>query len=245
LQGEPGQAVVRSLCLTTWVQVAPASLPALRKGTNRMEYRSGDHHGLATRVLEIQTNGSDPADFFKYLQEPPKDFNPKRAGGGRAHGPFVVKVAAPPHSRIAWLSAGGNFVTHQQAGARNTRNTMAYALEEPRDFHEFYRSEIPADQCHWHYNVDREVTLDRPTKVVYLRYVGNPGVNNLRIYAHCLDDRPRRLTPVTITHAWKESGVLKSQRVTLARPGPYDVTTSAEPTDEYIELTVPSSRLSR
>jgi hypothetical protein len=33
--------------------------------------------------------------------------------------------------------------------------------------------------------------------------------------------------------------------VTLEKPGPYDVTTAAEPTDESIELTIPSSRTQR
>jgi hypothetical protein len=245
LQGEPGQAVLRLLRMTTWVQVAPASLPALRQGINRMEYRTGDHYGLRTRVLEIRTNGSDMADFFKHLEEVPKDFDARRAGGGRARGQFVVKVEAPPHSRIAWFSAGGNFVTHQQGNARNTRNTMSYAAEEPRDFRQFYHSEIPTDQSHWHYNVDREVKLEQPAKAVFLRYVGDPGVNNLRIYAHCIDDDPPRQAPVLVTHAWKENGSLKTQRVTLTKPGPYDITTTAEPADEYVELAVASSRLQR
>jgi hypothetical protein len=245
LQGEPGQAVLRSLRMTTWVQVAPASLPALHKGTNQMEYRAGDDHGLATRVVEIRTNGSDRADFFKYLAEPPRDFNPRRAGGGRAHGAFVVKVEAPPHAKIAWLSAGGSFATHQRESAKTTRNTIAYAADAPKDFRQFYRSEIPADQSHWHYNVDREVRLDRPAKLVYLRYEGDPGVNTLRIYAHCLDDKPPRQNPITITHAWTENGSLKTQRVTLEKPGPYAVSTAAEPTDEYVELAIPSSGLQK
>ena len=59
LEGNPKEAVLSSLKITTWVQVAPASLPALRAGLNRMEFRSGDHYGLATRVMEIGTNGSD------------------------------------------------------------------------------------------------------------------------------------------------------------------------------------------
>ena len=57
--------------ITTWVQVHPASLPSLRKGTNQMRYVTGDHYGLDTQVVEIRTNGSDRADFLKYLAEPP------------------------------------------------------------------------------------------------------------------------------------------------------------------------------
>lgn len=239
LQGEPGQAVVRSLTVTTWVQVAPASLPSLRRGTSRMEYRVGDHYGLPTRVLEIRTNGSDRADFLKYLHAPPADFDPGRTTA-RARGPFIVRVPAPPGARIAWFSAGGSFNTHQREAADQTRNSIAYAVETPEAFRLIEAASIPADQQHWHYNVDREVKLDRPAKVVYLRYVGDPGVNNLRIYAHCLDDPPRPRSPVTIRHAWTEEGRPKTKTVTLEGPGTYEVTTAAEPVDEFIELSVPS-----
>jgi hypothetical protein len=241
LEGEPGQAVLRALTITTWVQVAPAALPALQKGRNVMEYRTGDHYGLPTRVLEIRTNGSDRADFLKYLHEPPADFDPARTTA-RAKGPFIVTVQAPPHSRIAWLSAGGSFHTHQQAGAKNTRNAIALAVNAPKDFTPIYQAEVPADQSHWHYNVDREVRLAEPARVVYLRYVGDPGVNNLRIYAHCLDDRPRPSPVVVITHTWTETGVRKTKTVTLTKPGSYEVITEDDPVDESVEIAVPSAK---
>jgi hypothetical protein len=239
LKGKPGEAVVRSLGVTTWVQAAPASLPSLRRGKNRMEYRTGDHHGLPTRVVEVRTNGSDRDDFLKYCHEPPRDFDPDRKTA-RARGSFVVKVSAPPGAKVAWLSAGGSFNTHQGAEARKTRNAIAVAADEPKDFRMVYEAEIPADQDHWHYNVDREVRLDRPARAVYLRYTGDPGVNNLRVYAHCLDDRPRGDSPVTITHAWTEGGARKTKAVTMEKPGAYEVEAAGDPVDESLELGVPS-----
>jgi hypothetical protein len=278
LKGDPNKAVVRRLKITTWVQVAPASLPSLGKGRNRLEYRTGDHYGLETRVVEIRTNGSNRADFLKYLYEAPKDFDPERKTA-RAQGPFIVKVEAPPNSKIAWLSAGGSLSTHQQAEAKNTRNSIAYAVDGSKNFKEVYRAEVPLDQGHWHYNIDREIRLDKPAKTVYLQYIADPGVNNLRIYAHCLDNSdPPSVSPnpachpersegsrqraeeilrfaqndkgdgrryrgrkVVITHAWKEDGMPKSKTITLTKPGPYEITTLAEPTDESIELSIPSS----
>ncbi|HVE40506.1 MAG TPA: hypothetical protein VNM14_11490 [Planctomycetota bacterium] len=239
LKGE--RAVVRSLELTTWVQVHSASLPSLRKGKNEMRYVTGDHYGLDGHVVEIRTNGSDRADFLKNLVEPPKDFDPARTTS-RAQGPFVAKVAAPPGMKIAWFSGGGNFTTHQGDGAPKTKNTMEWAADAPSGFKEFYRAEVPAGQNHWHYNADVEVKLDAPAKTVFLRYVGDPGVNNLRIFAHCVEDAPPHSSPVRITHAWKEKGQLKTKAVTLEKPGPYEVTTEDEPADEYVELAVPTSR---
>jgi hypothetical protein len=239
LKGEG--AVVRSLETTTWVQVHPASLPSLRKGKNEMRYVTGDHYGLEGHVLEIRTNGSDREDFLKVLVEPPKDFDPARTTS-RARGPFVAKVTAPPGMKIAWFSGGGNFSTHQGEAAPKTKNAMEWAADEPARFKEFYRADVPAGQNHWHYNADVEVRLDAPAKTVFLRYVGDPGVNNLRIFAHCVEDAPPAAGPVKITHAWKEKGQLKSTSVTLERPGPYEVVTQDDPVDESVELSVPSSR---
>lgn len=239
LQGEPNRALVRDLAITTWVELAPASLPALRQGKNRMEYRTGDHYGLPSRVVEIHTNGSDRDDFLKYLSEAPKDFDPARRTA-RARGPFVVKVQAPPGTKIAWLSAGGNFNTHQRADAKNTHNSMAYAVEHPKDFTTFYEAEVPTDQEHWHYNADREVKLSTPARIVYLRYVGDPGINNLRIYAHCVEDKAPAPTPIVIKQIWTEKGMPHSDVQRLTKPGSYEIVCDAEPVNESIELSVPN-----
>jgi len=239
LKGRPGEVFVRSLRITTWVQVAPASLPSLKPGKSRMEYRTGDHYGLQTRVVEIRPNGSDPEDFFKYLWQLPRDYDPTRRTS-RVHGEFVAKVRAPPHTRIAWFSAGGSFRTYLHAAARHTKNAMAYAVDEPKDFKIFYQANVPTDTEHWHYNADREVKLATPARTVYVRYVGEPAVNNIRIYAHCVDDRALPVSPVNITHVWSEGGVRRKRTITMEEPGPYEMLTAGEPVDESIELSVPS-----
>ena len=239
LKGQPGEAIVRSLGVATWVQVAPAALPSLRRGENRMELRTGDHYGLQSRVVEIRSNASDPNEFLKYLVEPPKDYDPSRKLS-RVHGPMTAKVEAPPGAKIAWLSAGAHFETHQMQAARSTRNTMAYAVGEPRDFKEIYRAEVPTDTDHWNYNADVEVRLDAPAKSVFIRYVGDPAVNNIRIYAHCVDDKPRPPSPTRITHAWREKGAAKTKAVALKEPGPYTITCENDPQDEFFELSIPS-----
>ena len=241
LAGGPGEALIRSIEVTTWVQLHPASLPSLRKGTNRMRYVTGDHYGLATRLVEIRTNGSDRRDFLKVLAEPPADFDPARKTA-RAKGRFVAKVQAPPGTKIAWFSGGGSFRAHQGDHAPRTRNSMAWAADAPRDFKPFYRAAVPAGQAHWHYNADVEVRLEWPAKTVYIEYVGDPGVNNLRIYAHCVDDRPRAPTPVTITHRWTERGAPRSRSVTVAgNEGTYEITAHDDPHDVSIELSVPGA----
>ncbi len=239
LRGRPDQAVVRSLTVTTWVQVAPAALPVWHRGRNRMEYRTGDHYGLKTRVVEIRSEANRPAELLKYLVEPPADYDPQRKAA-RIRGPLVVQVEPPPGARIAWVSAEGSFATHQQEAARNTRNTIAYAVNVPRDFREIYRARVPTDVAHWHCNAHREIRLDEPAQRLYLRYVGDPALNNFHVYAHCVDDGRPSAKPVTITHVWREPSGQKTQTVTLAQPGPYEIVAQDEPNCESIEIKVPS-----
>jgi hypothetical protein len=240
LKGQPKQAFLHTLKLTTWVQLAPASLPALRQGANRLEFRSGDHYGLNTRIVEIRPDVTDEIELGKYLVRPAAQYDPKHRSS-RLKGEFVVRVASPPETKIAWLSAGGSFRTYQLKAAKNTRNSMAFAVGRPADFQEFYRAEIPDDVQHWHYNAAREIRLDKPAETVYLRYTGDPAVNAIRIYAHCLETRPRPNTPVLITHTWLEDGRQKTFSTKLDGQGQYTIEIGEEPENESIEIAIPSS----
>jgi hypothetical protein len=239
LRGKPGEAVVRSLVLTTWVQVAPASLPSLRRGVNRMEYRTGDHYGLRTRVLEIAPTAADPADLGKYVVALPAVYEPDQPTA-RMQGELVARIEPPPGAKIAWFAAQGSFRAHQRERAAETRNTMSYAVDTPASYREFYRAQVPADTDHWHCNAHEEVKLDAPANRLFVRYMGDPALNNFRVYAHCLDDSRRSDSPVTVVHAWRENGGLEIRRVALDDQGEYEIDVAGEPDDEFIELAVPS-----
>ncbi|MHB8900768.1 MAG: SGNH/GDSL hydrolase family protein, partial [Thermoguttaceae bacterium] len=239
LDGEPAKALVRKLAITTWVQVAPASLPTLAAGKNVLEYRSGDHYGLASRVLRVSSDTSKPDELRKCVLRMPEDYDPVRKTA-RISGEVIVPVTAPPGSRIAWFTAEGSFRTHQQESATQTRNTMAYAVDSPGNFEEIYRARMPVDMGHWHYNAAREIRLEKPARQVYVRYFGDPAVNNFKVHAHCVDDRPRAPSPVVITHVWTDG---KTERTARVRPGPdgrYEIEAGAAPVDLSIEIAVPS-----
>lgn len=239
LRGAPEAAVVRRLAITTWVQVAPASLPSLRAGLNHMEFRAGDHHGLASRVVTVCSDTSKRDKLQKLVVQMPADYDPSRKTE-RIRGELIARVTPPPGTRIAWFTAEGSFRTHQQQAADQTRNTIDYAVEEPRDFQEIYRADMPTDMGHWHYNAAREVRLDKPAGKLFVRCFGDPAVNNFKIYAHCADEHPRSPSPVVITHAWTENGTEKTKRVELDGPGEYEIVAESDPVDKSIEIAVPS-----
>lgn len=239
LHGTAQLPIVKKLVVTTWVQVAPASLPSLRAGSNQMEFRARDHYGLASRVVAICSDSSKPEELRKHVVAMPDDYDPGRKTG-RITGEVIAQLAAPPATRIAWFTAEGSFRTHQQQAAPRTRNTIGYAVDSPRDFKQIYQADIPTDMGHWHYNAAREVRLDNPAERLYVRYFGDPAINNFKIYAHCIDDRPRMTSPVVITHIWSEDGVEKTKRVELDKPGTYEIVAESEPVDRSIDISVPS-----
>ncbi len=239
LEGRADDALLRHLKMTTWVQVAPASLPTLHKGRNQMTLVTGDHYGKQTRVVEVRSRASRPEQLLKYLVAPPKDYDPLRKSA-RIHGSVTVKVSPPPGTKIAWFTATGQFRTHQREAARKTKNQMAYAVEEPADFQVVYQADVPTYTQHWHYNAAREVMLDKPAKSLFVRYAGDPALNNFAIYAHCLPDHEPERLPVRVTHIWSEDGQPKQIGVTPGRDGKYEVTADGQPTNESIELSVKS-----
>ncbi len=239
LQGTPGSAVLRSLKMTTWVQLAPASLPSLRLGSNQMEFRTGDHYGLPTRVMEINPDTSDRSEFFNHLVVEPENFDPDSTTT-RISGPFVVSVPAPPQSKIAWFSAGASYHSYQLESAPLTRFTMAYAADLPFAYDEFYSASLPSDMQHWHTNAQAEVRLDEPADAVYLKYSGDPAVNTLSIYAHVLDDAAINNSPVSIKHQWLEGGQLREYSTSTDFASSYTIDVSDNPTDISIEMSVAS-----
>jgi hypothetical protein len=145
-----------------------------------------------------------------------------------------------PETRIAWFSAEGSFATHQGEAARRTRNSISYAVDQPRNFLSLYQAAVPPDTAHWHCNARREVKLEKPVHRLFVRYVGDPALNNFNIYAHCLDDGRPSTRPVTITHTWREQGQEKSYQAALRQPAFYEVVTEGEPENQSIEMRVPS-----
>ena len=74
--GRAKEAAIKSLKIDTWVQVAPISLPRMKKGSNRFTYDTGDRYGLPTIPMLINPNTANPDDLKKYLIKMPNDMIP-------------------------------------------------------------------------------------------------------------------------------------------------------------------------
>ena len=237
--GAKGTAVLRSMAIDTWVQVAPISLPRLKKGANHLRYDAGDRYGGVTRPVLVLPNAADPDDLKKYVDRMPENYDPRR-NLDRIHGGVVIRMAAPPGTKVSWFSVGGTFNTHQGAGARNTDNRIAYAVGEPKEFTEVYKAEVPAWVNHWRYNYDTDVRLEKPAEIVYVRYTGKPGVSVLRACLHVLPGE-KHDPAVALTHGYRVGDKTIEKTVEMKAPGEYTIDCDGDVENVFVRIAKPST----
>ncbi len=236
--GRAGESVLRAMAVATWVQVAPISLPRLKRGANRCRYAIGDRYDRLTVPQFVAPNVADPEDLKKYVLAMPGDYDLNRRTA-RIRGDVILKLEAPPGMLIDWFTAGACFTTHQNQGAKNTDNRIAYAVGTPENFLEIYKADVPAWVNHWRYQWDQDVLLEKPAKQAFVKYTGMPAVNVLRATVHL---RPRRMPQkaIRITHAYTVDGDLIERIVERKQPGAYTITVEGEPENVFIRMAVPS-----
>jgi hypothetical protein len=236
--GSEKQTAINSLAIDTWVQVAPISLPRLKRGENHLQYEIGDRYGLRTIPMLVHPDTSNPKNLEKYVVALPENYDPQRQTS-RILGETTLRLAAPEGMKIAWLTVGATFRTHQGRQAAKTNNRIAYAVGAPKDFQEVYRSAVPTWASHWRYNWDTDIRLREPAEVVYVRFHGDLGLNTLRACLHLLPkDRPN--TGVRITHTYDLNGQRHEKTVDLPEPAPYTVSCDGDPENVSVTIAVPS-----
>jgi len=236
--GAAKQAAIKTLAIDTWVQVAPIGLPRLKKGENHLQYAVGDRYGLRTIPMLVAPDTSNPEDLKKYVVAMPQNYDPQRHTS-RIVGEATLRLVAPAGMKIAWLSIGAGFRTHQGEQAAKTDNRIVYAVDAPRDFKEIYRSTVPTWVSHWRYNWDTDIRLDQPAEVVYVKFHGDPGLNTMRACLHLLPkDVPS--ANVRITHSYDIAGQRHEKTVDMAEPAAYTVSCDSDPENVSVAIAVPS-----
>ena len=244
LRGRPRETCLESLRIRTWVQVAPASLPRLKQGTNHLEYSTGDRHGWETIPWLQVPHMGDREEMRRYWSKPPRRFTPERFQR-RLQGDLELEFAAPPGRVIRWATLGGYFATHQGSTARSTRNEIWYAAGDSGDWQRAYRADVPTWVEHWHYAADRDIVLKEPVKKLRVRYVGDPAVNAVRVNLHSERAKPRPRSPVVITHVFEMNRKRFAKVFRFDGPAPYKIECPSEPRNVSIAIGVPSDAPSR
>ena len=135
---------------------------------------------------------------------------------------------------------GGTFQTYQNEGAKNTAHTIGYAVGEPKGFKQVYKANVPTWVNHWRMNHDTDIRLDAPADVVYVRYVGDPGLNIMRACLHLAPKTPHD-PAVVITHGYSLDGKMIEKAVKMDRPGAYTVECPGKVENVFVRVEKPSS----
>lgn len=239
LLGNKEDTCLQSLRIRTWVQVAPASLPRLKKGTNHLHFKTEDKHGLPTVPWIQIPNMGDREEMSRYWTSEPEDYDPERFTQ-RLKSDMELLFTAPSGHKIRWASIGGYFSTHQRESAVNTKNEMWYALNDSDDWHLAYSSDVPTWHAHWHYAHDKELMFEEPVEKLRVRYVGKPGINGVRVNIHSLKTEIASSQSVTITHGFRMGDKIHEREFAFDKPSDYSIECPQEPEDIFIRLEIPS-----
>jgi hypothetical protein len=238
LSGKSHQTALNSLRIRTWVQVAPASLPRLKKGVNRLRYKTDDKYGLPTTPWMQTPNMASREEMSRYWVREPHDYDPERFQR-RVRGEMDLVFAAPSGGKIKWASLGGFFTAHQGDAAPKTKNQIWYAANDSDDWKRLYSADVPDWNDHWHYAFDEDVVLDKPSESLRVRYVGDPGVNGVRVNLHSIPLQPARNRSIAVTHGFESDGQLVKRRFKFDKPTEYTIDCKQSPRNVFIELAVP------
>ncbi len=237
--GAEKQTAIKSLSIDTWVQVAPISLPRLKKGENHLQYEVGDRYGLQTIPMLVSPDTSNPKDLEKYVVAMPQDYDPQRHTS-RIVGETHPASGGPRRNEDRVAQRRGDVPDPSGRAGRRRRTTGSPTPSaQPRDFKEIYRSAVPTWVSHWRYNWDTDIRLDQPAEVVYVKFHGDPGLNTMRACLHLLPKDPPS-TGVRITHTYDIDGRRYEKTVDLAEPAAYTISCDGDPENVSVTIAAPS-----
>jgi len=220
--------------------VSPASLGPLVEGVNPLSVRFGDRDGLPTRRWVVETNFADEQDVrakthrlrnLRFVPDSPDRIRPARAGRNYE---IVFKLDAPAHGRLQRVYAFGSFRGKDPADSAKGRVAAYLAGREAGPWRKLFETPVPGVANRWHFAAQGELTLPRPTRTAFVKFVGKAGMNAAKVRAHWLDDRAGKVhVPLAITHVWAEaSGCFKCHTEPVDRsvvPYPYRIICGPQP----------------
>jgi hypothetical protein len=239
LAGNPRTASLGALRLGTWTQLAPASLPRLTRGLNRLSFVWGDRRREPTEMASLEPNFSDPADLQRWGVETDGKYDPADVSA-RVRGPVTLQVTAPPGQELRWLHVGGSFNAHH--GDAKQPDRLLFSLD-PSTGWKLLRQERPPDWVqHWYYNLESDLELSRPAPSVWLRLDPAVAVNGLRVYTHSAREDAEQLGPVLVTHTYRAGGKEHRASFRFAKPQPYEIFCEDDPENVTVTMSVPSRK---
>ena len=217
LKGKPGEAVVRTMKCTTWTQISPRALPKVVPGQSRLEVRTGDEFGGATRSFTVNASTADENAFLAPSIRPPREYHPGDSRQ-RVLGPFTFRIAPPLGTQLTWFSYGGRVVVPED-NPEMSRLTLGYALGAPQKFALTTSPPVGSEQAGSDQHYDQVVRLEAPVSGAFGVMEGQPALNEFRLTTHGVDIKKREPTPWQVIHRWQEGSAEKENAFTVRAAG--------------------------
>ena len=240
-----GRSGLAELILVTWCQLAPVSLPRVLEGENHFQFSLGDRHGYPSTVREVRLNLRDPAELARHAVSLSADYQPLR-DSAKLKGEVVLKIDSKPNTVIKWFTAGGYFNTFTGKKAAKTANAIYYSTAGPTGpWNLAVKAKVPDWAAHWHYGMDEDVVLPNAVAAVWLKYAGDPGVNQIWVYAHCLPRALPDAATLRVTQAYTINGEPVERTFEFTGKQEYDIDCPGAVENSFIRFALPSQPAAR
>lgn len=237
-KGKPDEAVVKSLKITTWVQLAATSLPALQPGTNTLQIDWNDENHQPTRSFSVPASTAEENGFLAPVIRPPRDYRPGDPTA-RVIGPFTARISPPLGTQLTRFEVGGRFACDRMDLIR-TSIRIGTSFNQPGNFTFGTPISLPPDHAGDDVQIDQSVTLPKPQTSAYLLMEGQPALNELRLTTHGMETATRPVTPWTIMHRWTAGGEAKEQTIEVTdQVSSYPLEAGTDIVNTAIEYRVP------
>lgn len=239
----PG-AQLNAFAFDGYLMTAPASLPRLTEGHNRMELKSGDKFGKRTvpwsvpvdfrseaalrQALVRLTAGALQPGNRNRLRIAPTATNPAQA---------VFRFDAPASGRFAWAYAVAT-VPEGPTNAPPRQAEMAWSRDGESWTH-VTKLAISATPLQWDASLDGEMLPDAATRTLWLRVTSDTGLIALEFNGHL--EAPPSSGDLHITHHWTENGVPCAFTAPSGQVK-YEIRCEKQPQGHTIRMQMPSCK---
>jgi hypothetical protein len=223
------RAVLKQFRSETSFQLAPTSLPALKKGANRMTFSLGDapHEMMTCDLPTWSTREQFEAAVFlseniRWSSEWPIAVSTENT---QTPGYMICRLDAPPGKRLrrVAIDLGGSLRWQQWP---EDQVHLSVAESEPTNFRRIGSVQGGPYSTHWNRHLYREVDLprSRDVRTLYVRFEifrkFRAAVSACRFRLFFEDEQPAtsNVGDLVVTHGWREDGQVKTFRKTDLKP---------------------------
>jgi hypothetical protein len=229
------------LTISTYFQLAPTSLPALKSGANKMTFRLGDQTEAETTTLDL----SGKEGFLRDVHSYKGIWFRKGQIRGRYGkvGEIVCELMPPKPGAVAHVAAGAG-LRRQPWSFHHKDDVKIYVAEgEPKNWTLVYDDDVPTYMRHWSYHGSGGADCSPGTRKAYVKFAirteSSVMIQRLWTRLHWRPEGKPGLPErgVKVAHTWLEKGEEKRFEMVVSKaPTTYTLTAGSDVTNRSVVI---------